>query len=109
MGALPLHDLDTIPSNPLDATTEATEMTDSTRKPVLVAEIDADELTVRLLEIGIHLNRPVGKSAKGVMLDMDASVRSGAIPAYIVNDFKKMAVAAIEYFGECMKAARNVQ
>lgn len=75
----------------------------------LIAEIDAAELTIRLLEIGIRLKRPPGKTAEQIMETVHLSATDGRVPADIVGDFERMATAAIMYFGECCANLRAVQ
>ena len=75
----------------------------------MVAEINHDELTIRLLEIAIGLKRPEGQSAATEMRRFEDQARRGEIPAYIVRDFKQMATAAIEYLAECINKMDRVQ
>lgn len=74
-----------------------------------VAEIDHSELTVRLLEIGCKIKRPVGATGHEALTQTRQMARDGKIPAYIVRDFEDMATAAIEYLGECVKNMKAVQ
>ena len=73
-----------------------------------VAEIDHAELTIRLLEIGVGLRRPIGMTGAEALHDVKHTVNSGKIPAYIVADFEKMAVAAMTYLAECINNMKSV-
>lgn len=78
------------------------------KKPVAMGEIDEAELTLRLLEIGCKIKRPKGKAARDCMAEIDGKVARGEVPAYIVADFRAMARASVEYFGECLRAAKPI-
>ena len=67
-----------------------------------VAEVDAAELAVRLIERGIKLQRPPGVSGAEAWKDFEQAAADGRIPAYIVRDFEAMAQIAITYFGQCI-------
>lgn len=75
----------------------------------IIAEIDHAELTVRLLEVGIKLKRPMGQSAAEAMSHIHEMVSRGEVPAYIVKDFEDMATAAMAYVQERLNDARAVQ
>jgi hypothetical protein len=66
------------------------------------------ELFIRLLEIGVKLKRPKGKTRLEILDQIDQSVACGQIPAYIVEDFKAMTKAAIDYFSECVSAGKSL-
>lgn len=67
-----------------------------------VAEIDPQELAVRLIERGCKMKRPPGTSGRQAWAQFEASAAAGKIPEYIVRDFEAMAHIAIAYFGECV-------
>lgn len=69
----------------------------------LVAAIDPAELTVRLLEIGCKIKRPIGVTGRDAL----AQVRDGGAPKYIVDDFEAMAAAAMAYVAECINAGKR--
>jgi len=71
----------------------------------LVAELDADELATRLIEIGCHMKRPMGLKGKEAMDAFRKRADKGQIPTYIVRDFEAMAHVAIKYMGECVQNA----
>jgi hypothetical protein len=74
-----------------------------------IAEIDPDELAVRLLEIGTDLKRPAGVPARDILARRrEVSARDGEA-AEVMADFERMAEAAILYFGECIAKMRTVQ
>lgn len=75
----------------------------------MIAEINHDELTIRLLEIAIGLKRPKGENASDAMRTIEGGAQRGEVPAYIVRDFKQMATAAIEYLAECINKMDRVQ
>ncbi len=72
-----------------------------------ITEIDQHELAVRLIEIGCHMKRPPGTSGGAAWETFRQSADKGEIPAYIVDDFEAMAVAAIEYFRERIAALQE--
>ena len=67
-----------------------------------VAEIDAAELAVRLIERGCHMKRPAGLSGHDALQTFEQAASAGQVPEYIVRDFKAMANIAIAYFSECI-------
>lgn len=67
-----------------------------------IAEIDASELAVRLIERGCHMKRPEGLTGHAALEQFEQAARSGTVPEYIVRDFEAMAHIAIAYFGECV-------
>lgn len=71
------------------------------KKIVAVAEIDRDELTVRLLEIGCGVRRPEGLSGGDALKE----IRETA-PLKIVSDFEAMAHASIAYVVDQISAAK---
>ena len=71
-----------------------------------IAEIDHAELTIRMLEIGIGMRRPVGM--KGAEALRHARKVTPQPDAYIIDDFEKMAVAAMQYVAECINEMRTV-
>lgn len=75
----------------------------------LIAEIDAAELTIRLLEIGISMKRPRGQTAEQVLAQVRRWTTDDALKASIIADFERMSLAAIEYFGECCANLRAIQ
>ena len=68
----------------------------------LVAEIDPQELAVRLIERGCHMKRPPGLHGHEAWSQFEHFAATGSIPEYIVRDFEAMAHIAIAYFGECV-------
>jgi hypothetical protein len=78
------------------------------KKVIAVSTIDQAELTIRLLEIGCKLKRPADRSGQQALADVREQVASGRVPQYIVDDFEAMALAAIEYFGECISSAQKI-
>jgi hypothetical protein len=78
------------------------------RKIAAAVELDPLELTVILLEIGIKLNRPKGKTAAQIMEAINGQVARGEIPAYIVADFQAMAHASIMYLRDRINALERV-
>ena len=82
-------------------------MTDP-RKTVAAVELDHSELTVRLLEVGIKLKRPTGKTAAQVLADLRDQGARGEIPAYIIGDFEEMATVAIIYLRDQINAMQRV-
>jgi len=73
-----------------------------------VVQMDPQELTVRLLEVGIKLSRPDGRSAASIMAELRQGVAQGAVPAYIIADFERMAIVAMEYLKECVNNIEDV-
>jgi len=72
-----------------------------TRALAFIAEIDQSELTVRIMEIGIGLRRTPAVTDTTAQIIATAKKNweaSGAGPF----PFDRMAVAAIEYFRECV-------
>ncbi len=85
-------------------------MTNPAKKHALrgIAEIDRDELTTRLLEIGCQMKRPAGQSGREAMANTRALVDAGKIPDYIVADFEKMADCAVRYLTECINNMKSI-
>lgn len=71
-------------------------------KVVAVAEIDRDELTVRLLEIGCGVRRPDGLSGGDALRQIKETA-----PLKIVSDFEAMAHASIVYVVDQIAAAKR--
>lgn len=69
-----------------------------------VAEISADELALRLMQIGIGMKAPPGTDATAVL---NAAER--AWPSDMVTNFpfRRMAVASIEYLRECVERGQQ--
>ena len=68
------------------------------RATAFVAEIDADELAFRLMQIGIGMKAPPGTNPTDALDEAERNWPpdpSGSFP------FRRMAHAAIRYFGEC--------
>jgi hypothetical protein len=78
------------------------------RKIAAAVELDPMELTVILLEIGIKLNRPRGRTAAQIMEAIKGQVARGEIPAYIIADFEAMAEASIMYLRDRINAMERV-
>lgn len=79
-----------------------------TTRSVLIAEIDALELAVRLIERGCHMKRPAGLTGKEAWQQFEASSAAGKIPEYIIRDFEAMAHIAIQYVAECANKLQRV-
>jgi hypothetical protein len=77
------------------------------RAKSLVAEIDAAELAVRLIERGCHMKRPEGLTGHAAWEQFEQAAKSGSVPEYIVRDFEAMAHIAIAYFGERIDALQR--
>lgn len=78
------------------------------RAQKFVSEIDQSELAMRLIEIGCKIKRPEGKVGAAAFSEIRAAANVGEIPAYIVDDFEAMAVAAIKYFSETVSNLKPV-
>lgn len=74
-----------------------------------VTEMDADELAVRMIEIGCKMRRPFGATGRQAMQEFRRSADAGLIPSYIIKDFEDMAVAAIKYLAECVSKSGTMQ
>ena len=61
----------------------------------LYIELDAKELTVRLMEVGLNLKRPQGKTAVQILEDYKD------IPE--IKTFHAMSLTALEYLRQCIK------
>jgi len=72
-----------------------------------VAEIDAAELAVRLIERGCHMKRPAGLTGRLAWEQFEKAARDGRVPEYIVRDFEAMAHIAVAYFGECINNGQS--
>lgn len=68
-------------------------------KPAFVIEMSRDELACRILEAVCGEPRPRGMTASQAM---DVAGETG-------DEIRRAAVAAIEYFGECMNGRATVQ
>lgn len=77
-------------------------------KLIAIAEIEQAELTVRLLEIGIDLKRPEGKSAGDILDEAYASCANDPIKMKILNDFQKMAATSIVFVAQAISDAKAV-
>ena len=71
-----------------------------------IAEIDHAELTIRMLEIGIGMGRPAGMTGADALRHVRKVTPQ--MEAYIIDDFEKMAVAAMQYVAECINEMRTV-
>jgi hypothetical protein len=77
-------------------------------KTVLVAEIDHNELTLRLMEIGLGLVRPNGQSPGDIMGDAIAAAEGDPIKTKVIGDFQQMAAASIEFVAEQINTAKSI-
>jgi len=73
----------------------------------MVAEVDAAELAVRLIERGCHMKRPIGLTGSAAWKQFEEAAANGSVPEYIIRDFEAMAHIAIAYFGECINALKK--
>lgn len=81
----------------------------STRKTSIAVSVDRNELTVRLLEVGLGLKRPSGKSARQILDDAETEFSGDPAKKTIVSDFEHMAQASLDYMLEQLKKADPVQ
>lgn len=78
-------------------------MGEAERRADFIAEIDEDELAVRLMECSIGLKRPdVATPARQILEDARL-----AFPPGHTFLFDAMARVALEYFRECIREARR--
>lgn len=70
-----------------------------------VAEIDRDELFVRIAEIGIGIKRPKSMKPHEAASELLAPTGNPHTEK-VIRDFYRMAEAALEYFAECIRAGR---
>jgi len=78
-------------------------MTTKAKAAAFVAEINADELALRLMQIAIGLKAPPGTDASAALDEHERvwmSADAGPFP------FRRMAHASIAYFGECIDRGR---
>jgi hypothetical protein len=73
-----------------------------------VAEIDHAELTIRLMQIGCRIRRPIGMTGAEALADARAKM-AGTSTDYIVKDFEEMAAVAVMYLTECINRMSRVQ
>jgi len=71
------------------------------KNPIGAITLDHSELTIRLLEIGIGLKRPSGKTAKELMIEVKAQAVGKQMNEKTIADFERMAATSIEFFAEC--------
>lgn len=82
-------------------------MTESAKRKAysFIAEIDADELAFRLMQIGIGMKSPPATNASAALDDAERSWplpdASGGFP------FRRMAHAAIAYLNECVQKGQR--
>ncbi len=67
-------------------------------KAELIVEMDEAELAIRLCEANYGMKRPTGLNAREAMDAMEEDVREG---------WRQSAIAAIEYFTECVNAGKR--
>jgi len=65
---------------------------------IAVAEIDSDELAVRMLEAMLETKRPAGLTATQALEDVDQSHR---------DSLRRAVRAAMEYWGECISKMQS--
>jgi hypothetical protein len=87
---------------------ESKAMSDGGKKRALsfVTEIDQNELTVRLMEIGIGLVRTDKeiRTAAQIVADARRAWPEGMVTGF---PFERMAVRALEYFRECIEKGQR--
>jgi hypothetical protein len=74
------------------------------RALALIAEIDAAELGVRLMEVAIGLKRPQSDTRPAAMILHEAKSSLSNESCFA---FDRMAKVAIEYFNECIEKAQR--
>lgn len=83
-------------------------MTDPKAKTLaLVAAVDVDELTLRLLEISCQMKRPVGLSPAAIMAENRRIYASNPIAGDAIRAHEAMAHAAIQFIVECVNAGQR--
>lgn len=68
-------------------------MTVAKRRTTFIAELDQRELQVRIMEAILRMKRPAGVSPEQLLADMEPQDRDASA---------RGAVAALEYFRECV-------
>ena len=84
-------------------------MRDKAKQAVLAVELDHSELTVRLMEIGLKMKRPKGKSARSIILQARLNAAPDQLRAETVQAFEDMATAAIKYLRDSINRMGAVQ
>lgn len=83
-------------------------MTDAKKKTLaLVAEIDPEELTIRLLEISCSMKRPPGRSASDLMAEQRRLAERDPIAAQAIQAHEAMAREAINFMVEKINAGQQ--
>lgn len=77
------------------------------RAVALVAAVDVDELTIRLLEIGCQMKRPAGRSSADLMADQWRVAAQNPVAGHAIRAHRDMAVAAIEFMVESINAGQR--
>lgn len=72
-------------------------------KLAFIAEIDAEELALRLTEIGCGIRRTNNKTTREVLDKIESAWPPGAGPF----PFRTMARKALEYFQECIERGQR--
>ena len=70
-----------------------------------VAELDAEELAFRLLQIGVGVRAPPWVNATEGLNEAERGWPSGGPVGF---PFRRMAKAALEYVGECVEKGQRV-
>ena len=83
-------------------------MTDPKAKTLaLVAAVDVDVLTLRLLEISCQMKRPAGRSPVSLMAEQRKLAAHDPIAGEAIRAHEEMAQAAIQFILECVNAGQR--
>jgi hypothetical protein len=73
-------------------------------KAAFIAEVDADDLALRLMQIGIGMTAPPGTNATKALDEAERTWPAGMATGF---PFRRMAHASIEYFRECIEKGQR--
>jgi hypothetical protein len=73
----------------------------------LVASVDVEELTIRLLEISCGLKRPLGRSPAELMADQRQVAQSNPLAGETLRAHERMAQAAVAFMIESINAGQR--
>jgi hypothetical protein len=73
-------------------------------KSSFIAELNADELALRLMQIGIGMTAPPGTNATKALDEAERTWPRGMVTAF---PFRRMAHASLEYFRECIEKGQR--
>jgi hypothetical protein len=73
----------------------------------LMATVDVDELTIRLLEISCEMKRPLGRSTASLMAEQRRIAQGNPLAGDTLRQHENMAQAAVAFMVESINAGQR--